>query len=92
MIIKKTCVIAVAAGAIIAAGVTSVQAGEWADACVETLEADGRDASGCSCLEEEIVANDLADEFLELAEIADPGERYDAASDDAKAAMDKCTR
>ena len=67
-------------------------AGEWADACVATLEADGRDTSGCACLEEEINANDLADEFLELAEIEDPADRYDAASDAAKAAMDKCTR
>ncbi len=67
-------------------------AGEWADACVATLEADGRDTSGCACLEAEIEANDLSDEFLALADIADPAERYDAASDDAKAAMDKCTR
>ena len=79
---------AVAAGVIL----SSAFAGEWADACTATLEADGRDPSGCSCLEEEINANDLADEFLALAEIADPAERYAAASDDAKAAMDKCTR
>lgn len=71
---------------------TAAAAGEWADACVATLEADGRDTSGCACLEEEINANDLADEFLELGEIADPAERYEAASDEAKAAMDKCTR
>lgn len=86
--IKKTCVFMAAACAMMSASF----AGEWADACVATLEADGRDASGCTCLEDEIVANDLADEFLELAEIADPTERYDAASDEAKAAMDKCTR
>lgn len=67
-------------------------AGEWADACTATLEADGRDPSGCACLEAEIEAGDLADEFLALADIADPAERYSAASDDAKAAMDKCTR
>ncbi|WP_411816827.1 hypothetical protein [Hyphococcus sp. DH-69] len=67
-------------------------AGDLADQCVAALEADGRDASGCACLEEEVVANDLVAEFTELAEIADPAARYDAASDEAKAAMDKCTR
>ena len=67
-------------------------AGEWADACTATLEADGRDASGCACLEEEIIAHDLADEFLALAEISDPAERYEAASEHAQAAMMKCTR
>ena len=67
-------------------------AGEWADACTATLEADGRDPSGCACLEAEIEAGNLADEFLALADIADPAARYDAASDGAKAAMDKCTR
>lgn len=67
-------------------------AGELADACVAALEADGRDTSGCSCLEEEALANDLVDEFLALGEIEDPAERYASASDEAKAAMDKCTR
>ena len=68
-------------------------AGEWADACTERLEADGRDASGCSCLEGEIEANpSLEEEFLGLAEIDDPAERFDSASDDAKAAMSSCTR
>lgn len=89
MIINKTCLAGLAAGAMLSA---SAFAGEWADACVAALEADGRDTSGCACLEEEIVANDLVAEFLELAEIEDPAARYDAASDDAKAAMDKCTR
>ena len=81
--------------ALAAAGVmmSSSFAGEWADACVAALEADGRDTSGCVCLEEEITANaDLADEFTALGEIADPAERYGAASDEAKAVMDKCTR
>ncbi len=87
MIVKTACAIAAAM-----AMTSAASAGEWADACVATLEADGRDASGCACLEEEIIANDLADEFLELAEIVDPAARYDAASDAAKAAMDKCTR
>ncbi len=67
-------------------------AGDLADACVAALEADGRDASGCSCLEEEAIANDLVDEFLQLGEIEDPAERYASASADAQAAMDKCTR
>lgn len=70
----------------------TVSAGELADSCVAALEADGRDSSGCGCLEEEVVANDLVAEFTELAEISDPASRYDAASDEAKAAMDKCTR
>ncbi|MEZ5893523.1 MAG: hypothetical protein R3C58_10360 [Parvularculaceae bacterium] len=68
------------------------QAGEWADACIARLDADGRDSSGCACLEEEIIANGLVDEFTQLGEIADPAARYDAASDAAKAAMNKCTR
>ncbi|WP_428407309.1 hypothetical protein [Hyphococcus sp.] len=88
MLLKLALPVAAAAGVMLSASF----AGEWADACVATLEADGRDASGCACLEAEIEANDLADEFLALADIADPAERYDAASDDAKAAMDKCTR
>lgn len=76
-----------------AAAILSVTyAGELADACTAALEADGRDASGCSCLEEEIIANDLVDEFTALGEIEDAAARYAAASDEAKAAMDKCTR
>ena len=71
---------------------SAVLAGDLADACTAALEADGRDASGCTCLEEEVVANDLADEFLALGDIADPADRYASASDGAKAAMDKCTR
>jgi len=67
-------------------------AGELADACVAALEADGRDTSGCACLEEEALANGLVDEFTALGEIDDPAERYASASDEAKAAMDKCTR
>jgi len=88
MIIKSTVVTASAAAALLSV----VFAGELADACVAALEADGRDTSGCSCLEEEVVANGLEEEFLELGKIADPAERYAAASDEAKAAMNKCTR
>lgn len=68
-------------------------AGEMADACVARLEAEGRDTSGCGCLESEIAGDAaLESEFRELGEIEDPAERYAAASDDAKAAMDACTR
>ena len=68
-------------------------AGELTDACVARLEADGRDTSGCSCLEDSIAGNAaLEEEFRSLAEIEDSAERYEAASDDAKAAMDACTR
>ena len=71
----------------------AANAGEWADQCVERLEADGRDTSGCSCLEAEIEANpEMEDEFLDLAEISDPEERYEAASEEAQDAMDSCTR
>ena len=81
------------AAAISVGVVTSASyAGEMADACVAALEADGRDSSGCTCLEQQVVANDLVDEMLALGEIADPAERYEAASPDAKAAMDMCTR
>ena len=90
MILRKG--LAFAAGAAAFAAFAAANAGDLADACVAALEADGRDTSGCTCLEEEVVANDLVDEFLALGEIADPEERYDAASDEAKAAMNKCTR
>ncbi|GJL90863.1 hypothetical protein [Hyphococcus sp.] len=78
--------------AVAAASISLAHSGDLADACVAALEADGRDTSGCTCLEEEVEANDLVDEFLALGEIADPAERYEAASDEAKAAMNKCTR
>lgn len=82
----------IAGAAVAAVFATAAFAGELADACAAALEADGRDTSGCACLEEEVIANDLVDEFLALGEIADPAERYAAASAEAKAAMDKCTR
>lgn len=71
----------------------SAMANEMEDACVAALEAEGRDTSGCSCLVDAI-GDDAAliDEFTSLGEIADADERYDAASDAAKAAMDACTR
>jgi hypothetical protein len=82
-----------AAAAAAAALFSVAAAGEWADACVARLKADGRDTSGCNCLEAAIAANPaLEEEFRDLAEIADPKERYEAASDEAKAAMDDCTR
>lgn len=68
-------------------------AGEMTDKCVARLEAEGRDTSGCGCLEDRISGNAaLEEEFRDLGEIEDPTERYAAASDDAKAAMDACTR
>lgn len=83
----------VAAAAACAISLSTVTAGEMADACVAALEADGRDTSGCTCLEDAVSESAaLQEEFLTLGEIADPAERYAAASDDAKAAMDKCTR
>ena len=84
--------IGLAMTAFIAASFSLANAGDLADACIAALEADGRDTSGCTCLEEELEANGLVDEFLALGEIADPAERYEAASDEAKAAMNKCTR
>ncbi len=80
-------------GAAAAALVSVASAGEWADACVARLEADGRNTSGCQCLEDAIAASPaLEEEFRALAEIADPKARYEAASADARAAMDDCTR
>jgi hypothetical protein len=68
-------------------------AGEWADACKARLEADGRNTSGCDCLEAKInEAPSLEAEFRALSEIADPAARYASASADAKSAMDSCTR
>ncbi|MCB2112204.1 MAG: hypothetical protein R3C42_02035 [Parvularculaceae bacterium] len=72
---------------------SAAYAGEMADACVARLEADGRDASGCGCIEAEVEANPaLEEEFRDLAEIDDPAERYAAASDEARDVMDSCTR
>ena len=83
----------IAAGAAAATLASVAAAGQWADACAARLEADGRDTSGCQCLEDAITENPaLEEEFLELAEIADPKARYEAASAAAKAAMDECTR
>jgi hypothetical protein len=80
-----------AVGLALASG--SASAGQWADQCAERLKADGRDTSGCTCLEEKINADpSLVDEFTRLAEIADPAARYAAANANAKAAMDACTR
>lgn len=81
--------------ALVAAGVLcgTAAAGELADACIARLEADGRDTSGCTCLENEIQGDPaLVNELTKLGEIEDPAERYAAASDGAKAAMDACTR
>jgi hypothetical protein len=81
---------AVAAAAFLISG---AYAGDMADACVAALEADGRDTSGCTCLEDAVMADEaLQEEFLALGEIADPAERYASASDAAKETMDKCTR
>ncbi|MFZ5618545.1 MAG: hypothetical protein ACOZAA_14620 [Pseudomonadota bacterium] len=77
-----------------AAAVTGVAlAGEMTDKCVARLAGEGRDTSGCGCLEDRITGNAaLEEEFRDLGEIEDPTERYEAASDEAKAAMDACTR
>lgn len=83
----------VAAVAVAALTFSMANAGELADACVAALEAEGRDTSGCACLEAEIEGNDaLIEEMTSLGEISDPDERFEAASDDAKAAMLACTR
>lgn len=80
---------AVSAGVLAA----SASANELEDACVAALEAEGRDASGCACLVEAVEGDAaLVEEFTSLGEIADADERYEAASDDAKAVMDSCTR
>lgn len=71
----------------------NASAGELADACIATLEAEGRDTSGCTCLEEAITDDAaLQEEFLELGEIADPEERFASASEEAQAVMASCTR
>jgi hypothetical protein len=83
----------IAIGAAAAALSSMAYAGEWADACIARLTAEGRDTSGCACLEERISANPaLVEEFQTLGAIEDRTARYEAASPDAKAAMDACTR
>ncbi|MEO0878475.1 MAG: hypothetical protein AAFY22_02065 [Pseudomonadota bacterium] len=79
------CAVSIFAGA--------ASAGELANQCKAAMEAEGRDASGCQCLEDAIAGDEaLVAEFLALGDIADPAERYAAASDGAKAVMDQCTR
>lgn len=83
----------IAFGALAATLAAPALAGEMADACVAKLEAEGRDTSGCGCLEGKVAADPaLQEEFRSLAEIDDREARYAAASDNAKAAMDACTR
>ena len=83
----------IALGAAVAAFAAVAYAGEMTDKCVARLAAEGRDTSGCGCLEDRIAGDaDLEAEFRELGEIEDPTGRYEAASDAAKAAMDACTR
>ncbi|MEM6414673.1 MAG: hypothetical protein AAF720_08450 [Pseudomonadota bacterium] len=61
--------------------------------CEAALEAEERDASGCACLVEQVGDDPaLLAEFVELGQIKDEDARYEAASDEAKAAMDACTR
>jgi hypothetical protein len=85
--------ITIALGAAAAAFFAIAYAGEMTDKCVARLAAEGRDTSGCGCLEDRIAGDaELEAEFRELGEIEDPTERYAVASDDAKAAMDACTR
>lgn len=90
---KTGLAVAALAATMTLAGAGAVYAGELADACIARLEADGRDTSGCTCLEEAIGDNEaLIEEMTALGEIADPAARYAAASAEAKAAMDSCTR
>ena len=87
--IKTFALAAIAAVTVTGAAV----AGQMADQCIAQLKKEGRDTSGCTCLEEKVQSNPaLAEEFQALGQIADPAARYAAASDDAKAAMDACTR
>jgi hypothetical protein len=82
-----------ATAAVAAVSLSAALAGDMADNCRARLEADGRDTSGCQCLEDRVMADPaLQEEFTRLAEIADPAERYAQASSSAKAAMDACTR
>lgn len=84
-------IFAAAAAAIVS--VSAAFAGEFADQCEARLKADGRDPSGCACLEAKVEASaSLQKEFQDLAKISDPTERFAAASDEAKAAMTECTR
>lgn len=88
---KMRWIISAAAAAGVAIG--GAIAGELTDACVQRLQADGRDTSGCSCLEDYVQGDQaLIDELTSLAAIEDPAARYAAASSSAKAAMDSCTR
>ena len=83
----------IAAATVCAISFSTAFAGEMADACIAKLEAEGRDTSGCTCLEDAVMESaTLQEEFQTLGAIEDPAERYAAASDEAQAAMDSCTR
>ncbi|MFQ5562083.1 MAG: hypothetical protein ACE5FO_00795 [Parvularculaceae bacterium] len=82
---------AIAAAVAASIGAGAALAGELADQCTVLLESEGRDASGCSCLEETVLADPaLQEEFEALGEIADKDERWSEASDAAKDAMASC--
>lgn len=86
---KKLYSLTFAAFAAVGAGAAS--AGEMADQCTALLESEGRDASGCSCLEEKVLADPaLQEEFAVLGEIEDREQRWSDASDAAKEAMASC--
>lgn len=82
---------AIAAGAAATFIVGAAWAGDLADQCTALLESEGRDTSGCTCLEEKVLADPaLQEEFAKLGEIADKDERWAQASDAAKEAMAMC--
>lgn len=62
------------------------------EVCTAALEAEGEsDFSGCTCLQEQVAGNSaLEDELISLRDLAGYDERYSAASDDGKAALDAC--
>ena len=84
IMITATCLLAVAPA-------TTALAETIESVCKTAVEAEGGDASGCACLQEEVAGDAaLEAELISLADIPTPQERYEAASTPAKAAIDAC--
>ncbi len=61
--------------------------------CLAVVEQEGGDTAICSCLAEEVAGNPtLEAHMIALKDAGGPDERYTAANDEGKAAIDVCTR
>ncbi len=60
--------------------------------CLAVIEQEGGDTAICSCLAEQAARNqELEAHMISLKDEGGPDERYAAANDEGKAAIDACT-